>query len=58
MPFKAGTETGGVESVSTLAGTNILSDGTGTTYGTALINLKPWEDRKVSVDDVITSLGG
>ena len=46
----------GVESVSTLAGTNILSDGTGATYGTALINLKPWEDRKVSVDDVIATL--
>lgn len=46
----------GVESVSTLAGTNILSDGTGATYGTALINLKPWEDRTVSVDDVITAL--
>ncbi|MFN7407568.1 MAG: efflux RND transporter permease subunit, partial [Cyclobacteriaceae bacterium] len=30
----------GVESVSTLAGTNILSDGTGATYGTALINLE------------------
>lgn len=46
----------GVESVSTLSGTNILSDGTGATYGTALINLKPWKDRKVSVDDVIASL--
>jgi len=46
----------GVESVSTLAGTNILSDGTGATYGTALINLKPWDDRKVSVKDVITAL--
>jgi HAE1 family hydrophobic/amphiphilic exporter-1 len=46
----------GVESVSTLAGTNILSDGTGATYGTALINLKPWHDRDVSVDDVIDAL--
>lgn len=46
----------GVESVSTLAGTNILSDGTGATYGTALINLKPWQDRKVSVEDVIAAL--
>jgi len=43
----------GVESISTLAGTNILSDGTGATYGTALVNLKKWEDREVSVDDVI-----
>ncbi len=46
----------GVESVSTLAGTNILSDGTGATYGTALINLKPWQDRNVSVEDVIAVL--
>lgn len=46
----------GVESVSTLAGTNILSDGTGATYGTALINLKAWDKRKVSVEDVIASL--
>lgn len=46
----------GVESVSSLSGTNILSDGTGATYGTALINLKPWDQRKVSVDDVIASL--
>jgi HAE1 family hydrophobic/amphiphilic exporter-1 len=46
----------GVESVSTLAGTNILSDGTGATYGTALINLKSWEERTVSVDDVIANL--
>jgi HAE1 family hydrophobic/amphiphilic exporter-1 len=46
----------GVESVSTLSGTNILSDGTGATYGTVLINLNKWEDRKVSVDDVIAAL--
>lgn len=42
-----------VESVSSLAGTNILSDGTGATYGTCLINLKNWDERKESVDDVI-----
>lgn len=46
----------GIESVSTLAGTNILSDGTGATYGTALVNLKSWEDRDVSVDEVIDIL--
>lgn len=46
----------GVESVSTLAGTNILSDGTGATYGTVLVNLKEWSDRKVSVDDVMAAL--
>lgn len=42
-----------IESVSTLAGTNILSDGTGATYGTCLINLKGWSERTESVDDVI-----
>ncbi len=45
-----------VESVSTLSGTNILSDGTGATYGTALINLKPWEQRSQSVEEVIALL--
>lgn len=42
-----------IESISTLAGTNILSDGTGATYGTCLINLKDWDKRKESVDDII-----
>jgi len=41
-----------IESVSTLAGTNILSDGTGATYGTCLINLKDWKKRKESVSEV------
>jgi hydrophobic/amphiphilic exporter-1 (mainly G- bacteria), HAE1 family len=45
-----------VESVSTLSGTNILSDGTGATYGTVLINLKTWEKRDVSVNDAIELL--
>lgn len=42
-----------IESISTLSGTNILSDGTGATYGTALVNLKDWDNRKESVDDII-----
>jgi len=42
-----------IESVSTLSGTNILSNGTGATYGSCIINLKNWKDRKESVDDVI-----
>jgi hydrophobic/amphiphilic exporter-1 (mainly G- bacteria), HAE1 family len=45
-----------VESVSSLAGTNVLSDGTGATYGTCLINLKNWNDRKRSVDEVISEV--
>jgi HAE1 family hydrophobic/amphiphilic exporter-1 len=42
-----------IESVSSLSGTNILSDGTGATYGTCLINLKPWEEREQSLDEII-----
>jgi HAE1 family hydrophobic/amphiphilic exporter-1 len=42
-----------IQSVSSLAGSNILSDGTGATYGICLINLKDWDNRKESVDDVI-----
>ncbi|MEO6304325.1 MAG: efflux RND transporter permease subunit [Bacteroidia bacterium] len=45
-----------IESVSSLAGTNILSDGTGATYGTCLINLKNWDKRKQSVNDIIDVL--
>jgi hydrophobic/amphiphilic exporter-1 (mainly G- bacteria), HAE1 family len=46
-----------VESVSSLAGTNVLSDGTGATYGTCLINLKNWSNRKRSVDEIIKEVG-
>ncbi|MBO9702742.1 MAG: efflux RND transporter permease subunit [Sporocytophaga sp.] len=42
-----------IESVSSLAGTNVLSDGTGATFGTCLINLKPWDKREESVDEII-----
>jgi len=45
-----------VESVSSLSGTNILSDGTGATYGTLLINLKPWEERSRSVTEISEDL--
>jgi hydrophobic/amphiphilic exporter-1 (mainly G- bacteria), HAE1 family len=45
-----------IESVSTLAGTNVLSDGTGATYGTCLINLKAWDQRRESVDEIIDAL--
>lgn len=46
----------GVESVSSLSGTNILSDGTGATYGTCLVNLDAWDERDVSVEEVIKAL--
>ncbi len=42
-----------IESISSLAGSNILTDGRGATYGTCLINLKNWDDRSESVDEII-----
>jgi len=42
-----------IKSVTTLAGTNILSDGTGATYGACLINLKDWSKCKETTDEVI-----
>lgn len=43
----------GVESIATLAGSNILTDGTGPSYGTVLVNLKPWDQRTRSVNELI-----
>jgi HAE1 family hydrophobic/amphiphilic exporter-1 len=43
-------------SVSTLAGFNLLTDGTGSTYGMCMVNLKPWAERTESVDEVIKLL--
>jgi HAE1 family hydrophobic/amphiphilic exporter-1 len=46
----------GVQSVSSLAGYEILTEGTGSNSGTCLINLKSWEDRKASVQDIMNEL--
>jgi HAE1 family hydrophobic/amphiphilic exporter-1 len=54
---RAGQGVEGIESIATLSGTNILSDGTGATYGTCLVNLKPWHDRRLSADEVMRRLG-
>lgn len=46
-----------VSSVSTLAGYNFLTDGTGASYGMNLISLKSWEERNGKTDqDVINEL--
>ena len=45
-----------VESVSTMAGYNVMTEGSGATFGMAMINLKPWESRTLSVEDIIDSL--
>ncbi len=45
-----------VKSVSSMAGYEILSEGTGSNAGTCLINLKGWEDRKHSMQEVMEEL--
>jgi hydrophobic/amphiphilic exporter-1 (mainly G- bacteria), HAE1 family len=50
------SEISAVESVSSLSGTNILSDGTGATYGTVLVNLKSWSERAQSVSEIINEV--
>jgi HAE1 family hydrophobic/amphiphilic exporter-1 len=46
----------GVESVTSLAGYEILTEGQGSNAGTCLISLKDWSERKNSVHDVIEQL--
>jgi len=46
----------GVESVSSLAGYEILSEGTSANSGSCLINLKSWGDRKHSAKEIIDEL--
>ncbi len=46
----------GVESVSSLAGYEILTEGRGSNSGTCLINLRPWSERHHSVRQVIEEL--
>jgi len=45
-----------VQSVSALAGYEILTEGTGSNAGTCLINLKTWDARKHSVQQVMDEL--
>ncbi|WP_127137815.1 efflux RND transporter permease subunit [Flagellimonas oceanensis] len=49
-------ETEGVESVSSLAGYEIMTEGRGSNAGTCLINLKPWSQREHSVHDIMEEL--
>jgi hydrophobic/amphiphilic exporter-1 (mainly G- bacteria), HAE1 family len=46
----------GVASVSSLAGYEILSEGTGANAGTCLINLKSWDERKHSMKEIMEEL--
>lgn len=45
-------ELGEVESVSTLAGYSLVNEVAGASYGMGMVNLKPWDDRKASVQDI------
>jgi HAE1 family hydrophobic/amphiphilic exporter-1 len=46
----------GVESVSSLAGYEVLTEGRGSNAGTCLINLKNWAKRKLSAPQIIAEL--
>ena len=46
----------GIQSVSTLAGYEVLTEGRGSNAGTCLINLKPWSERKHTVTEIIHEL--
>lgn len=45
-----------IKSVSSMAGYEILSEGTGSNSGSLLINLKDWDERKLSVTEVMEEL--
>ena len=46
----------GVQSVSSIAGYEVLTEGRGSNAGTCLINLKPWSKRKHTVTEIIAEL--
>lgn len=46
----------GVQSVSSIAGYEVLTEGRGSNAGTCLINLKPWEERKHTMQEIIYEL--
>lgn len=46
----------GIQSVSALAGYEILTEGRGSNAGTCLINLEPWANREANVEEIIAEL--
>lgn len=46
----------GVESITSMVGYEIMTEGRGSNAGTCLINLKDWEERKQSVHEIIEEL--
>jgi HAE1 family hydrophobic/amphiphilic exporter-1 len=45
-----------VESVSSLSGYSLITESAGSSYGMAMINLKPWDQREASVQDIIKEM--
>lgn len=46
----------GVQSVSSIAGYEVLTEGRGSNAGTCLINLKPWDERKHTVKEIMKEM--
>ena len=46
----------GVENISTLSGYNLVSETAGASYGMGMINLKAWDERRSSLEEVIANL--
>lgn len=53
---EAAEEVDGIQSVSSLAGYEILTEGRGSNAGTCIINLKDWSERHHSVKEIIEEL--
>ncbi|MCW5906235.1 MAG: efflux RND transporter permease subunit [Chitinophagales bacterium] len=53
---KIAEEVEGIQSVSSLAGYEVLTEGRGSNAGTCIINLKDWSQRKHSVKEIIEEL--
>lgn len=53
---KVASEVSGIESVSSLAGYEILTEGRGSNSGTCFINLLPWEKRHRTIREIIADL--
>jgi hydrophobe/amphiphile efflux-1 (HAE1) family protein len=48
----------GVENVTSLAGYSLVNEIAGASYGMAMINLKPWDERDKSVNEAIAEING
>lgn len=54
--FATAKDIDAVESVSTLAGYSLISEVAGASYGMGMVNLKAWDQREQSVNDIIAEL--